>query len=293
MMQGNPALGVVASLLSDDPYESLMEGVRAGRHAGVETVNGTECDRLKFQQAGLDWDIWVATGDQPKVVRIVPDMGKALSEIADAEEMPDQLKQLQDMKMEFVVDFTGWAFNPELPADRFAFTPPEGAELAESLFEGLDVGGEEHPLLGRPAPDLTLDLHGGGRLDLAALKDKKVVVLDFWASWCGPCVKGMPIVAGVAEDFKDRDVVLYAVNLREDKETIEGFLKEHQLTLNVALDPDGSSGDAYAVEGIPQTVLIGRDGRVEAVHVGLLPDLKKKLTSELESLVKGEKLVAE
>jgi thiol-disulfide isomerase/thioredoxin len=291
MMQASPGLAFVGSLLKHEPYEELMEGVTAGTYTGLEKLGDVECHRLRFVQEQFDWDIWVATGEEPRVMKVVPDMAKTFAMVAEIEDAPEQLKGMKDMKMDFELTFNNWAINPSLGNDRFKFTPPEGAKLVESFFEGLGIGEKDHALLGKPAPALNLDLLGGGRLDLAAHKGKEVVVLDFWATWCGPCVKGLPILTEVTAAYKDRGVVFYAVNEQEEKATIEAFLKKQKLALTVALDQDGRAGEAYGVEGIPQTVLIGKDGTVEAVHVGLLPNLKSKLRQELDVLLAGKKLV--
>jgi peroxiredoxin len=103
----------------------------------------------------------------------------------------------------------------------------------------------------------------------------------------------MPKIAAVAESFKDRGVVLYAVNIEEEPETVEKFLEDRNLKLTVALDTDAEVSELFHVVGIPQTVLIGRDGRVQAVHRGLPPDLEQILTKQLEALVAGEDLAAE
>ena len=75
--------------------------------------------------------------------------------------------------------------------------------------------GTESPLVGKPAPDFTLDLVGGKPFHLADSKGKEVVVLDFWATWCGPCLQAMPQVERAVGQFKDQNVRLVAVNLQE------------------------------------------------------------------------------
>jgi len=120
-----------------------------------------------------------------------------------------------------------------------------------------------------------------------------VVILDFWASWCPPCVRGLPVVTKAANEYKDKGVVFYAVNVREDRQTIGKFLDEKKLDCPVALDKDGKVGDLYGVEGIPQTVLIGKDGRVQSVHVGFAPQVEKTLREELDALVAGKDLGTE
>ncbi|MBU4330247.1 MAG: TlpA family protein disulfide reductase [Acidobacteria bacterium] len=77
----------------------------------------------------------------------------------------------------------------------------------------LTTPSEPHPLLGTPAPLFKLPLLDEGEFDLSQQKDKNIVILDFWATWCGPCKSAMPIIIEVAEEYKDRGVVLITVNL--------------------------------------------------------------------------------
>ena len=145
-------------------------------------------------------------------------------------------------------------------------------------------------LLGKPAPDFKLDLLEGGEFELAAFKDKKIVILDFWATWCGPCRSALPILAQVAEQYKSKDVILRAVDLREQPEKIRTYLKTTDFPLTILLDKDGSIAKLYGVTGIPQTVIVGKDGIVQAVHVGYSPEVKQTLQQNLDTLLGGGSL---
>jgi peroxiredoxin len=145
-------------------------------------------------------------------------------------------------------------------------------------------------LLGKPAPDFELELLAGGKLKLSDLKDKKIVVIDFWATWCPPCRKALPILIEVTDGLKDKDVTFCAVDLREDAEKVKKFLEAQKLSCTVAFDKDGAVAKSYGVTGIPQSVIIGKDGTVQAVHVGFAADLKDRLTKELGTLIDGKKL---
>jgi thioredoxin-like negative regulator of GroEL len=94
------------------------------------------------------------------------------------------------------------------------------------------------------------------------------VVLEFWATWCGPCLQSMPLVEGVVREFADRDVELVAVNLEEQPGVVKSLLDRHKLKVPVALDRDGVVAAKYAVTAIPQTVVIDRDGKVVRLFVG-------------------------
>ena len=125
----------------------------------------------------------------------------------------------------------------------------------------------DSPLVGQPAPAVRLDLLDGSKFDLAEHKGR-VVVLDFWATWCGPCLQSMPLVEGVAREFADRGVELVAVNMEEEPGPVKSVLDRHKLRMPVALDRDGVAAARYAVTAIPQVVVIDRDGKVARLFVG-------------------------
>ena len=162
------------------------------------------------------------------------------------------------------------------------------------LLSNEEKGEEESaPLLGGEAPEFELNLLGGGKLNLAEHRGKRVVILDFWATWCGPCVDALPSLAKIAEEYRSKDVILYAVNLQERPRGIERFLQRQKLNLTVALDLEGKVGYLYQVTSIPQTVLIGKNGKVEALHIGFGEDSERRLRSELDALIAGKSLVEE
>ncbi len=143
--------------------------------------------------------------------------------------------------------------------------------------------GTESPLVGEPAPDFQLELLEGGQFKLASHRGR-VVVLDFWATWCGPCLQTMPIVDEVVSEFAGQGVELVAVNLEEQPNQITSMLERHKLSMNVALDRDGVVAARYAVTAIPQTVVIDREGRVARLFVGGGPKLADPLREVLHEL---------
>jgi thiol-disulfide isomerase/thioredoxin len=145
-----------------------------------------------------------------------------------------------------------------------------------------------HPLLLKPAPDFSIDQFGGGKVELERHRGKDVVILDFWATWCAPCIKGLPVVNGVAKKYADRNVVFYAINQEEDPATIEPFLKKRNLTdLKVGLDRDGAVVKSYDLPGLPHTFIIDKKGVVRVIHVGISDDMKAQLEKEIESILAG------
>lgn len=218
------------------------------------------------------------------------------------------------------VEKLGWSSGPVSiqPADAglFAFKAPEGFTKVDSFQQPGEPGGEQPKMaveskVGKPAPDFALTLFDGpdktkvvSKADLAG----KVVVIDFWATWCPPCLAELPEIQKLVAELKDKKDVL-VVALSQDsqpadpievRKLIEKTLTEKKIELtgaNVAigLDPSGTVGGLFEVEGLPTLVILDGKGLVQAAHVGFDPDmrpgLREKLTSEIESLLAGKPLV--
>ena len=184
-----------------------------------------------------------------------------------------------DGSVRVMADFTNWKIDRVLSDDTFIFTPPPGV-----TFEKEERKTSTDPLLNKKAPDFTLPTLDGKEVTLSQHQGKDIVVLDFFASWCGPCRQAMPIVISVVGGFKDKNVVLYGVNMREPAEKIHDFLKSTGLSVNVLLDK-GTVAQKYNVTGIPRLVIIGKDGIVKIVHGGMSPDLKQQLTDDIKALL--------
>ncbi len=165
---------------------------------------------------------------------------------------------------------------------------PKFVQADSDTSQGGGNQGTESPLVGKPAPDFTLNLLDGKKFHLTDAKGK-VVILDFWATWCGPCLQAMPQVERVAHEFEDQGVQLVAVNLQEEPKAISSMLERHKLKVTVALDSNGAIAEKYAATAIPQTVIINREGTVSYLFVGGGPHLEEQLRNSLRSVLgKGE-----
>ncbi len=116
------------------------------------------------------------------------------------------------------------------------------------------------------APDFSLPLMSGEQASLADYRGK-VVFLNFWATWCGPCRVEMPSMQDLYADLRSEDFVILAINQLEDPDIVDDFLQEEGYTFPVLLD-DGQVSFQYGVRGIPTTYIIGPDGLVIAGKVG-------------------------
>ena len=152
--------------------------------------------------------------------------------------------------------------------EQFAWAPPEGArDQAEMAAAGGAPGGDPKELEGKPAPAFALKGMDDKTVSLKDLKGK-VVVIDLWATWCPPCRASLPHLDKLHEETKDKGVAVFAVNVQEDKDDVQAFIKQTNLKSPVLLDADGAMSQAYKARGIPQTVVIGKDGAVKKVIVG-------------------------
>ena len=143
-------------------------------------------------------------------------------------------------------------------------------EFSSSFMPPVQSKGKagKDPMVGKKAMPIQTKMLNGEDFNLADHKGK-VVVLDFWASWCGPCVQALPELLGAASSFSSDQVKLIAVNQGEAKKVISKFLESKELeNLEVALDRNRKIGSDYGVEGIPLTVVIDSKGVVREVHVG-------------------------
>jgi len=151
--------------------------------------------------------------------------------------------------------------------------------------EGAPAG-TESVLVGKPAPEFDLELLDGEKFRLSDHKGK-IVVLDFWATWCSHCLQSMPELVRLYADSAGRDVEVIAVNLEETPEQISAVLDRHKWKIPVVLDRDGAVAARYGVTAIPQTVVISREGKVVRHFVGGGSNLTKSLAESVRGLTSG------
>ena len=116
------------------------------------------------------------------------------------------------------------------------------------------------------APAFTLPT-ATGTVSLAGLRGK-VVLVDFWASWCGPCRQSFPWLASMHERYSAQGLVIVAVNLDRNREAAQAFLEELHPPFAVAFDPNGKTAEAFRVEAMPSTFIVNRSGTIVRVHEG-------------------------
>jgi thiol-disulfide isomerase/thioredoxin len=147
----------------------------------------------------------------------------------------------------------------------------------------LPSGSESGVQVGQPAPNFKIPDLYGHEVSLDQFKGR-VVLLDFWATWCGPCRMALPVVERLQKEFPST-LVLLAINLQDRKEEITDFVYKLGLKSQVLLDENGSVGQAYGAVSIPMEVLIDKQGVVRFAQMGFDPrSTISRLRAEIEQL---------
>lgn len=130
-----------------------------------------------------------------------------------------------------------------------------------------DSGASVSTRVGATAPPFTLDQLDGGQVSLSELKGK-VVVLNFWATWCPPCRAEMAALEAAQQNLGSRGLVVLGMNQLENPQQVGAFMREQRLTFPTALDRDGGASRLYRVQALPTTYFIDRSGVIRDVVFG-------------------------
>lgn len=136
--------------------------------------------------------------------------------------------------------------------------------ISEDLFKKLNI---ERPKEKVPAPNFTLEDLNGRKVGLKGLKGK-VIFLNFWATWCAPCVQEMPTMEKLHKTFGQKGLTVLAINYREGAKEVKEFFSKYKLTFIALLDLDGKVSERYRTWGLPVTVIINKRGEIVAKVIG-------------------------
>lgn len=138
---------------------------------------------------------------------------------------------------------------------------------------------------GKPAPSLLLPQLGGSD-DVRLLELKgKIVYVDFWASWCGPCRRSLPLYEELHKRLPADRFQILAVNLDEKLSDAENFLEHHPVSYPVLLDPAGNSARAWSISAMPTSYLVDSDGRIAHVYIGFEASHIGRIEHDIKTLL--------
>lgn len=135
------------------------------------------------------------------------------------------------------------------------------------------------------APDFTLQSSTDDNVRLAEQRGK-VVMLNFWASWCGPCRKEMPLLDAMAQRYGEAGFVLYGVNVEEDNTDAKKLIKELGVTFPILYDTESKASSLYNVDAMPTTVVIDKKGQIRYVNRGYKAGDEDKYRDQIRELIK-------
>jgi len=307
---GLPTAVLLDLLASDDAAKSILEGTDGLR---------LEADR-KLADGGKPFKSLLVDQSKGPDIRLLVDPENKLVARIEMVYNLDELNAKQP-KEKTVKDISlAWEarrISDDAPEEAFATKPPDDFKNVEPAPKPAEPGQrnraaveeENNPvaeLVGKPAPDFTLTVLDGPKKTRNIQKSNlagKVVVVDFWATWCGPCLKELPEVQKLVDDFarEHKEVIVLAVSEDDDpselpelRNLVEKTLSDKNITLAdgpvgmVALDPTRTVGEAFKVDFVPTVVMIDAKGIVQAAHVGGKFDIRQVLTREIDTLLEGK-----
>lgn len=146
---------------------------------------------------------------------------------------------------------------------------------------------------GKKAPDFKLESTSGKQITLAQLKANpakkgsyRVVLVDFWATWCPPCRESIPFLQKMHDKYSKKGLVVAGISLDDNIQEVKTYAKNNKLKYTLLLDKDKKAAKKYGVSSIPTIFLIDKSGKIKYVHVGLSEDLEKQLEKEIKLLLK-------
>ena len=261
-------------LLAEDPLKTLL--YRSAEPVFLEPakIDQYECFRVELARPDGKAVLWI---DQKTLLlrRVQFPVEEMLRQIPPEEKV---------QSLALTADFTDARFLDQVDESAFRFEIPAGLQVGEALLPPALL------LLGKPAPDFTFTAADGktvGPKEFAG----KVLAIDFWASWCGPCRVKLPLVEKVYAKYKSSDKVAFLAVSVDAPETpdkdLQSAFTELGVTLPVARDPQQHAAKKFHVSAIPASCILGPDGLVQDIQTGFRPTHDTELAEKIEKLLAG------
>ncbi len=154
--------------------------------------------------------------------------------------------------------------------------------LLGALLLAPPTGAEE---ISGPAPDFTLKSRGGENLRLSEFRGE-VVMINFWASWCGPCRQEMPLLDQLYSRYSPMGFTILGINVEEDSALAEKLLEEIPVGFPILFDSENHVTELYEVMAMPSTIMVDRDGNMRYLHLGYMPGYEVEYEAQIKELIK-------
>ncbi len=264
-------LSLVAMSLVED-YSRLGRSAVEVRLVGEETreIDSREVRCLLVEYAGRTPLRFIDDSGPSSILSIDPERNLILQEDSRAAIGSSPFGWPAEAR--HTITLTKARINQSLPDSLFVFTPPQGAQQVQVL-------GSRSAPTGREAKDFTLEDLNGRPVRLSGLRGK-VVILEFWASWCEPCRYEMPLVEALQHRFRDEGLVVLGIN-DEDPPIARRYVEQGGYTFPTLFDKGQTVAGLYGVRAIPALFVIDRQGEIVGRHSGYGPGSEEKILDSL------------
>ncbi|MCD6385995.1 redoxin family protein [Candidatus Sumerlaeota bacterium] len=276
---GARASGVLMILLSDDPKSAIIRNTTSAKMLPPEELEGKTYYVVQLKQSDKSKvDLYI----DPNTF-LIKQMNVDMTEAIKSR--PSSQKPPADLKITLTEDYKIIKPNEKVSAEVFAFNVPEDAKEVES-FVPPEPSREQAKadLKGKKAPEFTLKDIDGNTHSLSEQKGK-VVLLDFWATWCGPCRRSMPFIQKLHKRYKDKGLVVWGINAQSDTQALKKFLTAQKITYTILRDTEGSVSREYGVTAIPRILLIDKKGSVAGDYTGFSSDVEKEMEQTIKKIL--------
>ena len=186
------------------------------------------------------------------------------------------------------VEFSNWTNAAE--TDAFFYKPPTNARKMNNVLSDVLLWAKKNippaPLTGKAVPARSVHMLDGQERSLNDIRAGGVLVLEFWATWCGPCRMSLPRIASVVKEYEGKGVHMLAVNYGEEHDAVVKQLSQQHWTFPVAVDTDHAVTTAFDVTAVPVTFVVGKSGNIVQVLEGGWPDIDDRLRAILDEALR-------